>query len=235
MPFTGDLDVVDAGGLAESHSGQIGNLSAILKRLVYYDECTSVVIGLGVETPTGSDFASRTAVVSYDVSNDAVHLHPYLGVLHSPNECLFFHGFLQVDVATHGNLVTFDDTTGPGNVAGRFNDQTLMYADIGGGYWLWRDPCACVTGLAALVEVHYTTALNDSDALFATPAGTGGGGHVMDLVNPANRMDVVNLTAAIHAELAQYTSLRVGGVFPLKDPDDRFFDAEVAVQLIQQF
>lgn len=235
MPFTGDLDEVDAGGLFERHSGQIGNLSAILKRLVDYDEFTSVVIGLGVEAPTGSDFESRTAVVSYHVSNDAVHLHPYLGVLHSPNDCLFLHGFLQLDVATHGNLVTFDDTIGPGNIAGRFNDQTLLYADIGGGYWLWRDPCACVTGLAALVEVHYTTALNDSDALFATPVGTGGGGHVMDLVNPANRMDVVNLTAAIHAELARYTSLRVGGVFPLKDPDDRFFDAEVAVQLIQRY
>ena len=235
MPFTGDLDVVDPAGLFESHSGQIGNLSAILKRLVYYDECTSVVVGLGIETPTGSDFESRTSVVSYHVSNDAVHLHPYLGVLHSPNDCFFLHGFLQLDIATHGNLVTFDDTLGPGNVAGRYNDQTLLYADVGGGYWLWRDPCACVTGLAALVEVHYTTTLNDTDALFATPVGSGGGGHVMNLVNPANRLDVVNLTAALHAELAQYTSLRFGGVFPLRDPDNRFFDAEVAVQLIQRY
>jgi hypothetical protein len=235
MPFTGDLDVVDPAGLFESRSGQIGNLSAILKRLVYYDAYTSVVVGLGVETPTGSDFESRTSVVSYHVSNDAVHLHPYLGVLHSPNNCLFLHGFLQLDVATHGNLVTFDDTTGTGNLAGRYNDQTLLYADVGGGYWLWRDPCACVTGLAALVELHYTTTLNDSDALFATPVGVGGGGHVMDLVNPANRLDVVNLTAALHAELAQYTSLRVGGVVPLRDPDNRFFDAEIAVQLIRRF
>src|SRR5262245_36424779 len=46
MPFTGDLDVFDPGGLAEFHSGQIGNLSAILKRLVYYDGLTSVVMGL---------------------------------------------------------------------------------------------------------------------------------------------------------------------------------------------
>jgi hypothetical protein len=235
MPFTGDLDVMDPAGLSESHSGQIGNLSAILKRLVYYDGFTSVVVGLGVETPTGSDFESRTAVVRYHVSNDAVHIHPYLGILHSPNDCFFFHGFLQLDVATHGNLVTFDDSIGPGNVAGRYNDQTLLYADLGGGYWLSRNPCATVTGLAALVEVHYTTTLNDSDSLFATPVGVGGGGHVMNLVNPANRMDVINLTAALHAELAQYTSLRIGGVFPLNDPDDRFFDAEVAMQLIRRF
>jgi len=203
---------------------------------VYYDGLTSVVVGLGVEAPTGSDFSARTAVVSYLISNDAIHLHPYLGVLHSPNDCLFFHGFVQVDVATHGNLVTFDDTTGPGNVAGRFNDQTLLYADVGGGYWLWRDPCAeCLTGLAALLEVHYTTALSDTDALFATPVGVGGGGHVMNLTNPANRVDVVNLTAAVHFELVQYTSLRVAGVVPLRDPDDRFFDAEIAVQLIRRF
>ena len=236
MPFTGDLDVVDPGGLAEFHSGQVGNLSAILKRLVYYDGLTSVVLGLGVETPTGSDFKSRTAVVSYLISNDAVHLHPYLGVLNSPSDSLFFHGFLQLDVATHGNLVTFEDTTGPGNVAGRFNDQTLLYVDVGGGYWLWRDPCGpLVTGLAALLEFHYTTTVNDTDSLLATPVGVGGGGHVMSLTNPGNRVDVVNVTAAVHAELDQYTSLRVGGVFPLRGSDNRFFDAEVAAQLIRRF
>jgi hypothetical protein len=236
MPFTNALTVSDPGGLAEIQSGDIGNLSAIIKRIVYYDACTSVVVGLGVETPTGSDFTSRTAVVRYRVSNDAVHLHPYLGVLRSPDDKLFFHGFLQLDVATHGNLVTFDDTLASGNVAGRFNDQTLLYADLGAGYWLWRNPCAChVTGLAALAEVHYSTTLNDTDLLMATPVGIGGGGHVMNLTSPANRVDVVNLTAAVHAELGPCTSLRVGGVFPLRGGDNRFFDAEIAAQLIRRF
>ena len=236
MPFTGALAVVDPGGLAASESGSIGNLSAILKRLVYYDALTSVVVGMGVETPTGSDFTARTAVVSYLVSNDAVHLHPYLGVLRSPNDNLFFHGFLQLDIASHGNRVTFDDTISAGNFAGRFNDQTLLYVDVGGGYWLWRNPCSShVTGLAAIAEIHYTTTLNDTDRLFATPVGIGGGGHVMNLTNPANRVDVVNLTAAVHAELGPCTSLRVGGVFPLRHADNRFFDAEVAAQLIRRY
>lgn len=235
MPFTGSLAVADPGGLAASQSGNFGNLSAILKRLVYYDEQTSVAVGLGVETPTGSDFTTRTSVVSYRVSNDALHLHPYLGVLRSPNDDVFFHAFVQLDVATHGNRVTFDDTLAAGNFAGRYNDQTLLYVDVSGGYWLWRDPCCGARGLAAIAEFHYTSALNDTDFLFATPVGIGGGGHVMTLTNPANRVDVVNFTAALHAQIDPLTSFRVGGVFPLRNPDNRFFDAEVAAQLIRRY
>lgn len=236
MPFTGSLSVTDGAGLAASQSGNFGNLSAILKRLIYYDAQTSVVAGLGIETPTGSDFTTRTSVVSYRVSNDAIHLHPYLGVLRSPNDNWFFHGFVQLDVATHGNRVTFTDTVAAGNVAGRYNDQTLLYVDVGGGYWLWRDPCAChAGGLAAIAEIHYTTTLNDTDSLFATPVGSGGGGHVMTLSNPANRLDVVNFTAALHAQLDPCTSLRVGGVVPLRLADNRFFDAEIAAQLIRRY
>ena len=117
----------------------------------------------------------------------------------------------------------------------RFNDETLLYVDVGGGWWLWRDPCCCDCGLAAIGEFHYTTTLNDTDALFATPVGVGGGGHVMTLVNPANHQDVVNFTAAVHAQLSPSTSFRVGGVFPLRGFDQRFFDAEIAVQFIQRY
>jgi hypothetical protein len=154
-----------------------------------------------------------------------------LGVLHSPNDCWFFHGFVQVDVATHGSLLTFDAGGGPVD-AGRYNDQALLYADLGGGYWLYRSPCPCgVTGVAALLELHYTTTLNDSDALAAAPSPD----QSALLANPANRLDVLNVTAAVHTELARFTSLRIGGVFPLTDDDDRFFDAEATVQLIRRY
>jgi hypothetical protein len=233
MPFTGDLDLADSLGIAENHGGQIGNLSLILKRLLYYNAATSVVAGLGVETPTGSDFFSRTANVNYTVSNDALHLHPYLGLLHAPCDCVFYHGFIQLDVPTHGNLVTFDATGGPSGTLGRYNDQTLLYVDASVGYWLYRDPCASgLTGLATLLEIHYTDTLMASDVV-SSPTVTPD--QSVTIANPANWMNVVNLTAAVHVELANTTNLRVGGVFPLTQGDDRFFDAEVTVQLIRQF
>jgi hypothetical protein len=233
MPFTGDLDLSDSLGVAENHGGQYGNLSLILKRLLYYDAATSIVAGLGVETPTGSDFFSRTANVNYTVSNDAVHLHPYVGMLHAPCDCVFYHGFIQLDVPTHGNLVTFDAAGGPSGTLGRYNDQTLLYIDAGVGYWLYRDPCACtLTGLATLLEVHYTDTLTNTDVVSGS---AGSPDQTFRIANPAGWMNVVNLTAAVHAQLANTTNLRIGGVFPLTQGNDRFFDAEVTVQVIRQF
>jgi hypothetical protein len=234
MPCTQQHDFLYTGiRSADNHGGNIGNLSVLLKRLVYYNPCTSVVVGLGVEMPTGSDFLSRTETINVRISNDAVHLVPYLGFLHSPNDCWFLHGFVEVDVATSGNQITFVDTNGF-NGGGEYNDQTLLYVDVSLGRWLHRDPCApLLTGVAALAEVHYTTTLQSTDTVRGSPAPAPLS--AFTVANLANQMDVVNLTAAIHFEIAGNTNLRVGGVFPITTDNDRFFDAEIAAQLIRRF
>jgi hypothetical protein len=232
MPFTTgyDFSFSNAAGTAEYRAGEIGNLSILLKRLVYYDPTTAVSVGLGVETPTGSSYLARTTTVAYRMSNDAVHLVPYAALLHSPGERAFFHGFLSLDVAASGNRVTFVDSQSRSD-AGKFRDQILLYVDLGAGYWLYRNPWSpLVTGLAVLGEVHYTGTLQDTDTLTGSPSGAS-----FTVANLANRMDVVNVTAAVHAELKRDTSLRIGGVFPLDTGDNRFFDAEVAVQLIRRY
>ncbi len=233
MPFAGQHDFTYTGGFsAENHGGEIGNLSVLLKRLVYYNPHTSVVAGLGIETPTGNDFLSRTGAIGVRLSNDAVHLVPYLGLLHSPDDRWFLHGFVQADFAASGNRLTFVDSTGL-NDGGKFNDQALLYVDASLGRWLHRDAGAqLLTGVAALAEIHYTTTLEDSDTLAGTPLPLAGS--AFTLTNLANRMDVVNLTAALHFEMRN-TSLRVGGVVPITSGSDRFFDAEVAAQLIRRF
>jgi hypothetical protein len=43
-----------------------------------------------------------------------------------------------------------------------------------------------------------------------------------------NRRDILNGTVGLHTVLQNGTSIRVGGVFPLRQSDDnRLFDAEV--------
>jgi hypothetical protein len=59
-----------------------------------------------------------------------------------------------------------------------------------------------------------------------------GGCPNMIVGNVINRFDVVQVTAAIQATIGRRAVFRVGGVVPLTAQDDRFFDAEVAAQLI---
>ena len=46
-----------------------------------------------------------------------------------------------------------------------FQEQNLMYVDAQFGVWLYHDHCArYVTGVAPVVELHYSTTMNDTDS-----------------------------------------------------------------------
>lgn len=230
LPLNG---TVEAEGTAFAVSGgNWGNLAVIVKSLLYDDGVLAVGAGLGIDTPTGSRAEADIGDVQVTFENEAVHLLPYLGGIWSPTESLFFTGFLQVDVATGGNDVIVSQFGLPGQSAGLFNSQNLLYVDAGVGYWLYQNPYAdWMTGLAGVLEVHYTTALNDTDSVFFQGDGTFG-----LISNPQNRFDVVNLTAGLNFLLGELSNLRVAGVAPLGDSADRrFFDAEVQVQFNQRF
>jgi hypothetical protein len=209
--------------------GAVGNLAILLKRLIYKSDGAAACIGLGIDTPTGDDAEANFVYYQYTLRNQAVHLLPYAGIVWAPNERRFWQGFVQVDVPTNGNRVDYDNVeTGPGAL-GYLSEQTLLYLDLQTGYWLYRNPDAArLTSLAAVAEVHYTTTLNDA------PAVTGLAGQAW-FGNPANRVDIVNLTVGLHSEFAGHTLLRVGGVFPLSNGDDRSFESELQVQLERRF
>jgi hypothetical protein len=215
-----------------SFAGQIGNLSVVLKRLLYKSDTTAAAVGLCVDTPTGSDATGMGQGVQYDIHNQATFLSPYLGILRTPNDKLFYQAFLQVDVPTNGNRIDYVNTltTGSGTF-GILNDQTLMYVDLSVGYWLSRDPCAeWVTGLASVLELHYTTTLQDADIVTGNTLG-----RFFSFGNFSNRVDVLDLTFGLHAELRNHTLCRVAGVVPLRTGDDRLFNAEVQFQLERRF
>jgi hypothetical protein len=238
MPFNGAFD---ANLVTTSVSnGNIGNMAVILKGLLYQGDNLGIGAGLGIDTPTGSDTITRLDTVNLRYQNQAVHLLPWLGFLYSPGDPqwgwgdgFFATGFLQVDVAANGNTVKLVD---PGAATttnlGKYNEQTVLYADLGLGYWLYRDPDAPRwTGLAVVGEAHYTTSLQDAD-LVAGLAGLTGA----VVTNASNRFDVVNGTIAIQALMFDASSLRVGGVFPMGSrQDQRFFDSEVQVQFNRRF
>jgi hypothetical protein len=206
-------------------AGEVGNLAITFKRLLFMTPRTAIGVGLPIETPTGSDISGEGAASSFALSNDAVHLAPFVGFLNMPTEHVFWEGFLQVDVATHGNRVTFGDSD-----LGRLPEQSLLYVDLALGYWLYRNRCArFLTGLATMVEYHYTTTLQD--AVLVTGMD---GVQQLTFGNTFNRMDVSNLTVGLHAELGK-TTVRVGGAFPLSGGSNRLYDAEVQVSVNRRF
>lgn len=207
--------------------GDVGNLALILKRLLYTSDNCAVAGGLGIDTPTGEDVTGQTQGTDFTFYNDAVHLSPWVGFLHaSDDSCFFYQGFLQVDVATNGNRVDFD-----ANRIGTISDQTLMLIDLETGCWLYRNPCAeLITGLASVLEFHYTTTMVDADRI----GGIDGGGQYLAVTNIENRMDIANLTVGLHAEMG-LTTLSIGGVFPLSTNSNRTFDSEVQLFLNRRF
>jgi hypothetical protein len=234
IPFASGLDSdqarYDAGNLAT----EFGNVAFVLKRLFYMSPTLAASAGLGMVIPTAANatlsrYRDEGPVVT--IENEAVYLKPFLGVLWTPNQRVFAQFFGQIDFDANGNTVTFSDlATMPGR-AGVIQDQTLLYLDYSFGYWLYHDPCACrfLTGIAPMIELHYTTKLQDSDTVYPdsfTP----------DIVtNFYNRQDVLNMTAGLCFEVRGTSYLRVAAVAPLKDDGDRAFDGEINAQFVARY
>lgn len=238
MPFQSSFgfQTADIGGAG----GQIGNLAVILKRLMYVDEDLAIVAGMGIDMPTGSDFTLTDGAVGQPAPlnqiifrNDSLHLLPYAGFLWGGDRSYFVNAFLQVDLAANGNRVDVGQVGAPTTTLGRYTEQNLLFADLGTGYWLYRDPFSesRLTSLAAILELHYTSSMQDAD----TVAGIAGGRPIV-YTNRLNRFDILNITTGVQAQLFNTTSLRVAGVFPLGSaPDRRFFDSELQVQINRRF
>jgi hypothetical protein len=230
-PFLGDVGAA---------TGHWGNIALILKTLLWQSQTAAVAMGVGIDIPTGSDVQADLYDATLLIDNEALHLGPYLGITSTPTERMFFHAFAQVDFATNGNSVRFvDDVQGLSSYGGEYTEQNLLFLDGSAGYWLYQDPCArYVTGLAGIVELHYATTLQDAD----TAGGLLFSGETVQLSSQFNRVDVLNLTAGLHAQLGPCTTLRVAAVVPLRGEDvpdlgveDRLFDSEIQVSFNRRF
>ncbi|MHB8897360.1 MAG: hypothetical protein ACYC6Y_01290 [Thermoguttaceae bacterium] len=221
MPFTTTESFSTVG--VSIDSGNVGNLDVIFKRLLAACDHGAVAAGVGINTPTGSDVRINAAR-NYSLENEAAYLSPFVGALYQPSDRLFYQGFLEVDVPLNGNTLVYEPGTDLVEV-GVLTEQTLLKVDLSMGYWFYRNPHGYVTGLASIVEFHYTGTLNDGDVV---ALGADRFGSLL------NRFDLTNVTVGLHAELDRHTTLRVGGVLPLNEID-RAFDAEVQVSLNRYF
>jgi hypothetical protein len=182
-------------GLAQT-STDVGDLSIILKYAFYRSEDNSFLLsaGLAVTAPTGPGaFAGDRTGSFHDTT-----VQPFLGYQATGGNC-FLHGFAAVDVPTDSN------------------EPTLLFNDIGVGYYLYRapDPCRFLTAIAPTLEVHVNTPLSHR----------GGIGPL----DPVRASDQVDLTAGVNLEMLQTKRLAFGVVVPTTGP--RPFSVEALVQL----
>ena len=207
----------------------------------------------------GQQFAFDQRTRTFEIENSIWGVSPFLAGVFLPTERTFVNGFFQVEVPVNSadwsfreqdidlevqanpslapTALQFDRT-----LNGTIDDQILMHIDVGGGCWLYRNPCTKkgISGLAALLELHYTTTLDDADIVVVpeTPIRTVAAGTTTigplappRLGNVANRIDILNLTMGSHVLLGDHIAISTAYVAPLRDDFDRTFDGELNVQL----
>jgi hypothetical protein len=238
VPLAGNSDLrfapdpLEPIGVTAVRGGEFGNVSVILKTLLWADDTAAFAAGLGVETPTGDDGEVRVGTFRHTLENESFHLHPYLALLLRPDEDVFFNAFLQFDFAANGNPLRATSIAGvSAGELGEYNDQSLVRLNLSTGYWLYRTLSdEGLTGVAGIVELHYTSALQDTDTVAASLVDQD-----VLLAERRNRFDFLNLTIGLHAELYEDTLVRLAVGLPLRSGDNRSFDAELLLQITQRF
>ncbi len=207
------------------NTGQVGDLQLILKGILVQRDDWTLSAGLGVSVPTAPDInvglSDGTPLLK--IANQATHLQPFVGVLAKPGNDWFVQAFLELDVAANGNQVSANLTGNGLTYIGDIYDQTLFFADVEVGRWLYRNPAQPSSGIAAVVEAHYTGGLNAPTALQAGNylIGDNGGAY-----------DVLDLTVGLHAAIGK-TTVTLGYVAPIAN--DRDFEGEVRFFVNRKF
>jgi hypothetical protein len=219
-------DVQYVNGPTSANEGTLFGMLAITpKVLLQQNDRWAASAGLAIGLPTSPDVELQTNQQPFRVFDDSVHLAPFLGLLLTPNDRWFSITYLQLDFDSNGNRTFVGD-----NPVGRLRSPTLMYVDCSVGYWLfYNQPSESgvghyLTGLAPVVELHYTTTLQNAE-------GVGG------IIEPVSqRVDILNITGGLFFKIGSSAGLTVGGVAPLRTrPSDKEFDAEVLVQFNRWF
>lgn len=211
----------------DANVGCVGNLTVINKWSLYNDPTFALTAGLGISLPTGGDARFSIAGNTYAVlRNQSVHLQPFLGFLSTPTERSFFQGFIQMDTPLNSNGIRASGND-------RISDQAVLFLDVSAGHWLYRNiESRFLTGLAPIVELHYTTALQGArNVELGGPPPTA----MFEFGDLRHRFNMLNLTYGLHTEFCNQTQMRVAGVVPLTSGDNNFFSTEIQAAIIRKF
>ena len=182
-------------------SNALNNLTVFTKYILKKDPKTGSLIsaGLAVTPATGPD---SFAGANYLVGVNDTTVQPFVGYLWRRDR-FYLHGFTALDVPTS------------------IRDVTMVYNDIGIGYYAYRnpDPAGILMALVPTFEIHVNDSLTHRDWT-----------NQLDLTGTA---DVVNLTYGINAMIGENSVFTFGVVTPVTGP--RPFDYELVALINFRF
>lgn len=229
FPFSTELsNSVNLDGVTNSSEAQFGNITVYLKGLLYSSPVFTVSSGLGVQTPTAGD----THIYSnggeiYRMTNDSVHLLPFIAGTYTPGPRFYAQGILQCDFDTNGNRAYGApyvlSGTDFGNVVpgalqklGVVQDQSYLYASLGTGYWIYRDTdpnTRGLTGIAPTAELHYNTTMQKSDTVQDVYGNT---------IQPLSQVATLNGIVGVNTVFGNNKYFTVGYSAPFGRSDAQF-------------
>jgi hypothetical protein len=202
----------------------VQSITTILKALLWYDDDTMLSCGLGISFPLSDEAAAISAFGrTGQIVGQSPRFSPFLGFGQMFSETTFMSSFIQLSLPSSSEYV--QATNGVTASREAFDPHTLFNASISGGAWLMRSPSGPLTGIATMIELHYTTVVGDDQFAFASSGGAG-----FDMF--FERFDTLNLTSGLHFELSKL-NVRFAVVSPLRE--DRFFDTEIHVSVNREF
>ncbi|MEE3370480.1 MAG: hypothetical protein VX346_14165 [Planctomycetota bacterium] len=227
VPFSGGLANQQAVSSLDTTGTEFGNLSLTLKGLLLSDDSSAVSAGFAMVFPTGADATVTFAATdSLEFRNNSFYLQPFLAYYRQINERLFHQFFVQFDFDTSGSDVRYYGAGSTDFTSEEIRSQNLMYLDYQLGWWWYRsDADEGIQGIAPIVELHYTTTLEDLE--------NGTLGRAIFVQNA--RRDILNLTGGIYFQLSDTASLKVASAVPLRSELDKLFDAEFSVQYERRY
>ena len=184
-------------GLSTPTRTAMGNLTVFAKYILEQNPRTGSLasVGLAVTAPTGP---GRFAGAPYLFGLNTTTIQPFFGYIYNFGN-LYIQGFSAFDF--------------PAN----YRDVTLMYNDIGMGYYVFRsdDPMDFISAFAPTFEVHVNTPFTHNDwrnrdDIAATP-------------------NVVNLTYGLNFQFRRTAVLTAALITPVTYPKP--FDVEAALLL----
>jgi len=167
-----------------------------LKALLLQTENASLSAGFRVEAPTRDDTEFPNATGPYIVEQEVWKVTPYLALLLTPSDDIFFQAFAAY------RMPTTDLVEVPGDGSGPFalREPNYLQLDAQLGKWLYRNAGGSgLTGLQAKLELHYTGTFEpyNPENTFNFGASTYGG-----------ETDTLNLTTGLTALLNDKTTIR---------------------------
>ncbi len=236
IPFAGGLASVQDTNSTNTTNTTFGNMSLTVKGLLAANDTSALSLGLSMGFPTGSNALIKANDENkIEFINDSFYLQPFLGYFRQTDERVFHQAFLQFDFDTSGSELRHYYNDGTDYDASQVYSQTLMYVDYQLGWWCYQanrdkgiqksNPFQQIQAIAPIIELHYTTTLEDLDS---------GEQGTSTIVQNARR-DILNLTGGLFFQLSDTGSLKLSAAAPLRSGLDKLFDAEFGVQYERRY